>query len=195
MKMAGDEVQHDRRHHLVGTGPRLERAGDESPRRPGEDSRRRRRPGWRRSGAKPATSAPTAAAPRAPIRNWPCAPMLKSPALKPRPTAMPPRISGVAARIVNADPTDAAERPFEQVRVRLERQEQVERPLEQAREDDDDRAHDEPARDGGERDDRHAAGARPGLRRGRRAGAPAVPAAAVTKPAPGRRSCSSWRRG
>ena len=44
-----------------------------------------------------ATAPPTATAPNAPIRNWPWAPMLKRPALKPTPTARPPSRSGVAA--------------------------------------------------------------------------------------------------
>ena len=56
------------------------------------------------SGGAPATEAPTAAAPTAPMRNWPCAPMLKSPALKPSPTAKPPRMSGAAATIVKVIP-------------------------------------------------------------------------------------------
>ena len=55
-------------------------------------------------GDAPATAAPTAAAPTAPRRNWPWAPILNSPALKPSPTAMPARMSGVAATIVNTMP-------------------------------------------------------------------------------------------
>ena len=45
------------------------------------------------------------------MRNWPCAPMLKSPALKPSPTAMPPRMSGVAARIVKVMPRTLPKAP------------------------------------------------------------------------------------
>ena len=47
-----------------------------------------------------ARAAPTPAAAVAARRNWPSPPMLKSPALKPIPTASPPRTSGVASRIV-----------------------------------------------------------------------------------------------
>ena len=41
---------------------------------------------------------PTAAAARAPIRNWPCAPMLNRPARKARPTPSPARIRVRTAR-------------------------------------------------------------------------------------------------
>ena len=47
-----------------------------------------------------ARAAPTPAAAVAARRNWPSPPMLKRPALKPIPTARPPRTSGVAWRIV-----------------------------------------------------------------------------------------------
>ena len=47
----GDEVQHDRRHHLVGTGPCLERARDEAPCRPEQRRPAGPRPGRRRSAA------------------------------------------------------------------------------------------------------------------------------------------------
>ena len=47
-----------------------------------------------------ARAAPTPAAAVAARRNWPCPPMLNRPALKPTPTASPPRTSGVAWRIV-----------------------------------------------------------------------------------------------
>ena len=45
---------------------------------------------------RPATTAPTPAAPVAPNRNWPWTPMLNRPPLNASPTASPPRISGVA---------------------------------------------------------------------------------------------------
>jgi len=49
-------------------------------------------------------SVTTAIAPIAPIRNWPRPPMLKSPALKPRPTPSPARMSGVAYESVEPTP-------------------------------------------------------------------------------------------
>ncbi len=91
-----DVVEHDRRHHLVGTGARLEEAGDES-RRPaparhaGADAA-----GMATIGGEAASSRRRPRRRRAPMRNWPWAPMLKSPALKPRPTASPVRTRGVA---------------------------------------------------------------------------------------------------
>ena len=54
------------------------------------DGRRCRRQG----GADPGRAAVAAS------RNWPCPPILNRPALKPSPTASPPRTSGVAWRIV-----------------------------------------------------------------------------------------------
>ena len=56
------------------------------------------------------SAAPTATAPRAPIRNWPCAPMLNSPALNASPTDRPPSRSGAVAtrvlRIARSEPTE-----------------------------------------------------------------------------------------
>ena len=49
----------------------------------------------RRSAGSSASWTPTMTEPRAPIRNWPWTPMLNRPALKPRPTARPPRSSGI----------------------------------------------------------------------------------------------------
>ena len=47
-----------------------------------------------------ATAAPASAAKKPPTSTWPVPPMLKSPALKPTPTASPVRTSGPAAAIV-----------------------------------------------------------------------------------------------
>ena len=49
-------------------------------------------------------SVTTVIAPMVPIRNWPRPPMLKSPALKPRPTPSPARISGVEYTSVDVMP-------------------------------------------------------------------------------------------
>ena len=57
-----------------------------------------------------ATATPTATAPRAPIRNWPWAPMLNRPALKPSATDSPPRMSGVDCDQRLDDRAEAADR-------------------------------------------------------------------------------------
>ena len=69
-------------------------------------------------GDAPATAAPTAAAPRAPRRNWPWAPILNSPALKPSPTAMPREDERCRGDDREHDAADTAERALEQVRSR-----------------------------------------------------------------------------
>ena len=115
----GDVVEHDRGHDLVGARGRLEDARDEAPdgaerasRRAGRagcamtvgrrcEARRRRRP--RRA---------------APSRNWPWPPMLNRPALKPRPTDRPPRMSGVASASVLTIAVEAAEGALEEGRDR-----------------------------------------------------------------------------
>ena len=89
-----------------------------------------------------ARAAPTPAAAVAASRNWPWPPMLKRPALKPTPTASPPRTSGVAWRIVLrmavCEPNDA----LEQGSVGDERQRPVDRPgRDDARGQDDQRRH------------------------------------------------------
>ena len=55
-----------------------------------------------------ATAAPVPADARAPMRNWPSAPMLKRPALNAMPTDSPPRTSGAAWTIVLTRPLTAA---------------------------------------------------------------------------------------
>ena len=47
-----------------------------------------------------ATATPTTTAPRAPMRNWPPAPMLKRPALKPRATDSPASTRGTVSSSV-----------------------------------------------------------------------------------------------
>src|SRR6476659_6295704 len=58
-----------------------------------------------------ATAAPVPAPATAPIRNWPWAPMLNKPALKPTPTASPPRLSGPAWTSVLTRPLTLPRRP------------------------------------------------------------------------------------
>ena len=106
-----DVVEHDRGDDLVGAGERLEDARDEAPERPRQHPGQRARAGSAISGGASLSAAPTATAASAPIRNWPWAPMLNRPALKPRPTDRPPRISGVAATSVLTMAVLAAEAP------------------------------------------------------------------------------------
>ena len=65
-------------------------------------------------GGRPAVATPVAAAASPPIRNWPWAPMLNRPALKPMPTARPASTSGVACTRVLMmalnEPTEPATR-------------------------------------------------------------------------------------
>ena len=95
-----DVVEHDRGDDLVGARDRLEDARDEAPERtdqhPGGERDRdgddRRLVAHDHADDRPQPSAP--------IRNWPWAPMLNRPALKPSATDRPPRISGVACTSV-----------------------------------------------------------------------------------------------
>ena len=118
----GDVVEHDRGDDLVGARHRLEEARDEAPRAAGDASRPRPRAGSRRSAAGRAAATPTATAPSAPIRNWPWAPMLNRPALKPRPTDSPARTSGAVSTSVLTMALEAADRPLDQGAIGGERQ-------------------------------------------------------------------------
>ena len=121
----GDEVEHDRGDHLVRARDRLQEARDEAPRGPeghaGEqrDGDRDDRAGCRQS------CTPTMTDPRAPIRNWPCTPMLNRPALNPRPTARPPRSSGVVCDERVDDGAFGADRPGHERAVGVERQDRA----------------------------------------------------------------------
>src|SRR2546426_8624076 len=67
--------------------------------------------GTGRAAGVPGRRAPTPAAANAPTRNWPGTPILKRPALKPSPTASPPKIRGAAATRVLAIPVPLPKAP------------------------------------------------------------------------------------
>ena len=131
----------------------------------------------------------------APSRNWPCAPMLNRPPLKPMPTARPARISGVALTSVLtiefSEPTD----PCQQRLVGGDRQEQVEAADQRAGQDHQHRAEDQRQAD---RDGRQQGDVQDAAAQRRRAGAAAVtkrpPASAAGVRRRVRRSPSAGRR-
>ena len=101
-----------------------------------------------------ARAAPTPAAAVAASRNWPSPPILNRPALKPIPTASPPRTSGVAWRIVFRIGRLRTERTLEQGAIGDERQ----GPIDRAGRDEARRQDDHAGDDEGQEDGRHGHG-------------------------------------
>ena len=89
------------------------------------------------------TATPAATAPRAPIRNWPWAPMLNSPALKPTATDRPPRTSGAVATSVFRMAPGLPNEPSSRARYAVTGRVGIERSLgdDELGEEDDDRSH------------------------------------------------------
>ena len=107
----GERVEHDRRDDFVGTRECLERTGDEPVRGSGEgagDDRERDRDGNGLIGDGGADQRGG----ESPTKTCPDPPMLKSPALKPTPTASPVKTSGVAATSVLTIPFSLPNAPL-----------------------------------------------------------------------------------
>ena len=119
-----DVVEHDRRDDFVGARDGLEDARDEAPER-----RRQMIPatiasGMAMIGGWSATATRRRPRRARPIRNWPWAPMLNRPALKPSATDSPARTSGAACDEGVDDGARAADRALDQGDVGGDRQRQ-----------------------------------------------------------------------